>query len=150
MSQKMNASEVTILLVEDDDIDAETVVRGLAGARIANPLVRARDGIEAMEILQGTNGRQKLQPPYLLLVDIRMPRLDGLGLVRAIRSNPALQRTIIFVLTTSESDRDRMAAYNEHVAGYIVKSNAPDHFLRLARMLEYYLLIVELPPQAVA
>jgi CheY-like chemotaxis protein len=150
MGSKMNTSQVTILLVEDDDIDAETVFRGLAGARIINPLVRAKDGVEALEMLRGINGREKLTPPYLLLVDIRMPRLDGLGLIRAVRSDPNLQRTIIFVLTTSDSDRDRIAAYNEHVAGFIVKSNAPDQFLRLARMLEYYLMIVEVPSTAVA
>jgi len=146
----MNPSQVTILLVEDDDIDAATVVRGLASAKIINPLVRAQDGVEALDMLLGTNGRAKLQPPYLLLVDIRMPRLDGLGLIREIRRNQMLQRTIIFALTTSDSDRDRMAAYDEHVAGYIVKSNTHDQFLQLARMLEYYLLIVELPPPALA
>lgn len=144
----MNTSQVTILLVEDDDVDAETVARGLASAKIVNPVVRVRDGIEALQLLLGTNGKEKLQPPYLLLVDIRMPRLDGLGLIREVRKNPALKRTIIFVLTTSDSDRDRLAAYDEHVAGYIVKSSTQDQFLRLARMLEYYLLIVEMPPSS--
>jgi CheY-like chemotaxis protein len=142
----MNPSAVTILLVEDDDIDAATVVRGLAGAKIVNPLVRVRDGVEALDTLLGRSGTKKLQPPYLLLVDIRMPRLDGLSLIREIRRNQALQRTIVFVLTTSDNDRDLIAAYDEHVAGYIVKSNTHDQFLRLARMLEYYLLIVEQPP----
>ncbi|MGA2342853.1 MAG: response regulator [Steroidobacteraceae bacterium] len=146
----MNASQVTILLVEDDDIDAQTVMRGLASAKIVNPVVRVRDGVEALELLQGTGGKKRLAPPYLLLVDIRMPRLDGLGLVRAIRNNASLQRTIVFILTTSDSDVDRMNVYNEHVAGYIVKTNSPDQFLRLARMLEYYIMIVALPPTAVA
>jgi CheY-like chemotaxis protein len=145
----IHSTPVTILLVEDDDIDAMTVKRGLAAARISNPLVRAHDGVEALDILLGTNGKTKLQPPYLLLVDIRMPRLDGLGLVRAIRSNPILQRTVIFILTTSDSDRDQAAAYDAHVAGYIVKASSQDQFLRLAQMIEYYLLIVS-PPQDVA
>lgn len=142
----MNSTEITILLVEDDDIDATSVVRGLTRADIRNPIVRARDGIEAMEMLLGTNEKQKLTPPYILLVDVRMPRLDGLGLVRRVRSNPMLQRTIIFVLTTSENDRDRAAAYDAHVAGYIVKSNAPGQFRAFARMLDYYLTIVAPPP----
>jgi CheY-like chemotaxis protein len=140
-----NSAPVTILLVEDDDIDAMTVKRGLAATRIANPLMRAHDGVEALEMLLGSNGKTKLRPPYLLLVDIRMPRLDGLGLIRAIRSNPALQRTVIFILTTSDNDRDLAAAYDAHVAGYIVKSNTRDHFIRLAQMLEYYLMIVSPP-----
>jgi CheY-like chemotaxis protein len=142
----MELSTIKILLVEDDDIDAATVMRGLSSAKIANPVVRARDGIEALEILKGTNGREKLQSPYLLLVDIRMPRLDGLGLIREVRNTPSLQRTVIFVLTTSDSDRDRAAAYDGHVAGYILKSHTNQQFLQLARMLEYYLLIVSPPP----
>ncbi len=144
----MNSSDVKILHVEDDDIDAATVVRGLASAKVANPLIRARDGVEALEMLLGTNGRQKLEPPYILLVDIRMPRLDGLGLIRELRNSQMLQRTIIFVLTTSDNDQDRMAAYDAYVAGYIVKSSTQEQFLPLARMLEYYLLTVALPPWA--
>jgi CheY-like chemotaxis protein len=146
----VSAGQVTILLVEDDDIDAQTVMRGLAGARIINPVIRVRDGVEALELLQGSGDKKRLAPPYMLLVDIRMPRLDGLGLVRAIRNNPSLQRTIIFILTTSDSDADRLNAYNEHVAGYIVKTNSPDQFLRLAHMIDYYIMIVSLPPTAVA
>jgi CheY-like chemotaxis protein len=142
----MELTTIKILLVEDDDIDATTVMRGLASAKIGNPVIRARDGVEALEILRGSHGREKLQPPYLLLVDIRMPRLDGLGLIREIRNTPALRRTVIFVLTTSSSDRDQAAAYEGHVAGYIVKSHTSQQFLQLARMLEYYLLIVSPPP----
>jgi CheY-like chemotaxis protein len=144
----MNSPQVTILLVEDDDIDAMTVIRGLASAQITNPVTRARDGIEALDMLLGTNGCDRLAPPYLMLIDIRLPRLDGLGLIRRIRSNHILQRTIIFILTTSENDRDRIAAYDAHVAGYIVKSNDPEHFRALAGMLEYYLSIVSPPPSA--
>lgn len=142
----MQARQLTLLLVEDDEVDAETVMRGLAAARLVNPVVRARDGIEALEFLHGTNGRKKIRSPYVLLVDIGLPRLDGLGLIRRIRSDRALQRTVVFVLTTSDSDEDRAAAYDEHVAGYIVKSSSKDQFLRLASMLDYYLLIVSPPP----
>jgi CheY-like chemotaxis protein len=141
----LTPTSVTILLVEDDDIDAVTIERGLTRAKIANPLIRARDGVEALEMLLGTNGQPRLPPPYLLLIDIRMPRLDGLALIRAIRSNPSLQRTIIFILTSSDDERDRNAAYDAHVAGYIVKSNSPEQFRALAGMLEYYLLIVSPP-----
>lgn len=142
----MNPIEVKILLVEDDDVDAESVVRGLARADIHNPLVRARDGVDAMDTLLGTNGKQRLEPPYLLLIDITMPRLDGLGLIRKIRSNRKLKRTIIFVLTTSDSERDCAAAYDAHVAGYILKSSSPEHYAALSRMLDYFLSIVSPPP----
>jgi CheY-like chemotaxis protein len=146
--RNVNTPKVAILLVEDDDVDAKAVERGLLAARINNPVVRARDGVEALELLLGTNGKKKLQPPYLLLVDISMPRLDGLGLVRAIRGNLVLQRTVIFMLTTSDSDRDQMAAYDSHVAGYIVKSNSPDRYRDLGNMLDYYLMIVSPAPAA--
>ena len=102
----------------------------------------------ALEMLRGSNNRPKLPPPYVLLVDIRLPKLDGLGLVRAIRNDPALQRTIVFMLTTSDSDRDRAAAYDSHVAGYIVKSDTQDHYSRLASMIDYFLAIVAPPPVA--
>ena len=142
----MNALPVTILLVEDDDVDAMTVERCLKQAKITNTMVRAQDGVEALEMLRGTHASVRLAAPYLLLVDIRMPRLDGIGLINEIRNDPQLTRTVIFVLTTSDADRDKMAAYNAHVAGYIVKTGSSDQFLTLATMLNYYLVIVEPPP----
>jgi CheY-like chemotaxis protein len=142
----MQNRQVTILLVEDDDVDAETVQRGLSRAKVINPMIRARDGIEALEILRGKEGQPAAKGPWLLLVDIRLPRLDGIGLIQAVRADPKLTRTVIFVLTTSESDRDRMAAYDAHVAGYIVKSNTDAQFIKLASMLEYYLLLIAPPP----
>jgi len=139
------SQQVSILLVEDDDIDAEMVTRGLARARINNPLLRAHDGVEALDLLLGTNGQQRIAGPVIMLVDIRMPRLDGLGLVRALRQNPKLRRTVVFILTTSDSEHDRAAAYDAQVAGYIIKSDMPGQYLRLASMLEYYLMIVSPP-----
>ena len=144
----MNELPVTILLVEDDDVDALTVERSLQQTKITNKLIRAHDGVEALEILRGTHPSLRLEAPYLLLVDIRMPRLDGIGLISEIRKDPQLTRTVVFVLTTSDADRDKLAAYNEHVAGYIVKTGRSDQFLTLATMLNYYLVIVEPPPLA--
>jgi CheY-like chemotaxis protein len=141
--------ELTLLLVEDDDIDAQIVKRNLDKAKIINRLVRATDGADALDMLRGTNGHQKLVPPYLLLVDIQMPRLDGIGLIREIRADPHLTRTPIFVLTTSDDDRDKVAAYDQHVAGYIVKSNTKEELLPLMQMLDFYVLIVEPPPPVV-
>jgi CheY-like chemotaxis protein len=134
------------VLVEDDDIDAEVVKRNLAKAKIINPLVRATDGVDALELLRGQGGRDRIKPPYLLLVDIQMPRMDGIALIREIRADPLLTRTVIFVLTTSDDDRDKMAAYDQHIAGYVLKSNTKEELLPLTAMLDYYLLIVEPPP----
>jgi CheY-like chemotaxis protein len=140
----MTKSVVSIVLVEDDDIDAAAVERAIDRARIGNPIVRAHDGAEALDMLLGTNGMARLDQPYLLLVDIRMPRLDGLDLIRAIRAHPLLHSTIVFILTSSDNDRDVIAAYNANVAGYIVKSS-DIQYLKLASMLDYYLMIVTPP-----
>ena len=82
----MNGKPVTILLVEDDDIDAETVRRALEELKIGNPLRVARDGLEGLEILRGENGHEAIEKPYLILLDLNMPRMNGLEFLAAIRS----------------------------------------------------------------
>jgi CheY-like chemotaxis protein len=136
---------VNILLVEDDDGDAKAVRRAFLKAKIANPIHRAEDGIEALEILRGENGKQRLEGPHLLLVDLNMPRMNGIQLVKAMRDDAELRRTIVFFLTTSKSEEDKAAAYDLNVAGYIVKQNAGVDFLSLVNMIDSYWRIVELP-----
>ena len=136
---------VTLLLVDDDDGDARSVQRAFASARIANPIVRAIDGIDALDILRGNNGKTKLTPPYLLLVDLNMPRMNGIELVEALRQDHDLHSCIVFVLTTSSRDEDKVAAYDLNVAGYIVKEHAGQDFQRLIDMMQCYWRVVELP-----
>jgi len=136
---------IRILLVEDDDGDAKAVVRTFEKARIANPIVRALDGIEAMAILKGTDKQTKLEAPYLLLVDLNMPRMDGIQLVAAIREDPVLHDTIIFMLTTSNRAEDKQAAYSLNVTGYILKEKAGEDFLKLFSLVDTYWRIVEMP-----
>ena len=142
MGNPMKTPDVTLVLVEDDDIDAESVQRALRRASIGNPLVRARAGIEALELLRGSEGRSAVPPPYLLLVDLRLPRMDGLELIRTIRADAQLSRTVIFVLTTSDREKDKLQAYDANIAGYIVKGDTGADFQQLMQLLEYYLLIV--------
>lgn len=136
---------VNILLVEDDDGDAKAVERAFKVAKIANPIVRAIDGMDALEILRGSKGKPRLTSPNLLLVDINMPRLNGIQLVQAIRQDESLHKTIVFVLTTSSRDEDKVAAYDLNVAGYILKERAGEDFQRLIAMVQGYWRIVELP-----
>jgi CheY-like chemotaxis protein len=136
---------IRILLVEDDDGDAKAVVRAFEKARIANPIVRALDGVEAMDILKGTDKQPRLEAPYLLLVDLNMPRMDGIQLVTAIREDPALHDTIIFMLTTSKRAEDKQAAYSMNVTGYILKEKAGEDFLKLFSLVDTYWRIVEMP-----
>jgi CheY-like chemotaxis protein len=136
---------ICILLVEDDDGDAKAVERTFLKARIANPLLRAKDGVEAMEILKGTESQAPLASPYLLLVDLNMPRMNGIQLVTAIREDPDLHETIIFMLTTSNRAEDKQAAYSLNVTGYILKERAGEDFLKLFSLVDSYWRIVEMP-----
>jgi CheY-like chemotaxis protein len=136
---------ISILLVEDDDGDAKAVRRAFQKAKIANPIVRAVDGIEALEILHGTGGKEKMPRPYFLLVDLNMPRMNGIQLVKALREDANLHQSIVFILTTSKREEDKVAAYDHNVAGYIVKATAGQDFLNLVSLVDCYWRIVELP-----
>jgi CheY-like chemotaxis protein len=114
---------VPILLVEDDQIDTLAVQLALKRGDIDNPLHTACDGVEALEMLTGRNGREKLPQPCLLLLDINMPRMNGLELLREMRGDDAMRRTVVFILTTSSLDEDRKAAYDLNVAGYFLKDD---------------------------
>ena len=136
---------VNILLVDDDDGDAKAVHRAFTRAHIANPFQRAIDGIEALDILRGENGREQMESPRLLLVDLNMPRMNGIELVAEIRSDPRLHALVIFILTTSHRDEDMAAAYDLNVAGYILKERAGEDFLRLSTLVDNFWRVVELP-----
>ena len=143
----MNAHSkpLNILLVDDDDGDAMAVQRAFQKAKIANPIVRAVDGIEALEMLRGTNGRTKPDSPRLLLVDVNMPRMNGIQFVKALREDDELRHSIVFILTTSKSDQDMVAAYDLNVAGYVLKETAGQDFLNLVNLVDSYWRIVEIP-----
>lgn len=141
----MTSKEVTVLLVEDDDFDVEAVIRAFRKAKVANPVVVAEDGVEALEMLRGDGGKPKVRRPYLVLLDLNMPRMSGLEFLKALRADPELTETIVFVLTTSDHERDRHEAYKEHVAGYLVKDRVGDDFLKLINMLDSYWRVVEFP-----
>jgi CheY-like chemotaxis protein len=137
--------EVTIVLVEDDDGDMKLVQRAFSKAHVANTLVRAVDGIEALEMLRGTNGRKQISKPYIIFADINMPRMDGLTFVRLLRQDDELKDSVVFMLTTSKHDHDKNNAYAMNVAGYIFKENAGYDFLDLMTLIGGYSRLVELP-----
>lgn len=138
---ELNYKPAAILLVEDDDIDALSVMRAFSRLKIANPIVRAKDGIEALEILKN----QEIEHPYLILLDLNMPRMGGLELLNTLRHDPSLESSVVFVLTTSKDDEDKLAAYKQHIAGYIVKEKLDDGFEDLVKLLDHYWRLVELP-----
>lgn len=143
----MDHKQVSILLVEDDEVDAELVVRAFRKLKIANPIVIAKDGIDALSHLRGENGLTAVQSPLLILLDINMPRMNGHEFLTELRADPKLHESIVFVLTTSEAEKDRVAAYNHNIAGYLLKSRAGEDFTDVLAMLDHYWRFVEFPNQ---
>jgi len=140
-----NSTKVNILLVDDDDVAAEAVVRSLRKHAMDFPVTLACDGIEALEILRGTHPDLSIEKPYLILLDLNMPRMNGFEFLQDIRSDTQLHDSIVFVLTTSDFESDKTRAYHEHIAGYMVKSAVGPQFAKLAALLDNYRSTVALP-----
>lgn len=133
--------EVTLLLVEDDDIDAMTIERSFKTNRIANPVVRAYDGREALEMLQ----KKEVNSPYVILLDLQMPRMNGIEFLEALRADKELAHSVVFVLTTSKAEEDMIAGYENHIAGYFLKDQSGDNFIDLVNVLDSYWKVVHFP-----
>jgi CheY-like chemotaxis protein len=134
-----------LLHVEDDDLCLMGLERAFKAAKIANPIHFALDGIEALEMLRGTNGRARLPRPFIVLLDLNMPRMDGIEFLKEVRKDEELKKSIVFIMTTSNADEDKVAAYNLGVAGYILKSNPANAFLEATALLDTYWRVVEFP-----
>ena len=138
----METKVVNVLLVEDDEVDVMNVKRAFEKARIANPLHVARDGMEALELLRRDG---EIPRPVIVLLDLNMPRMNGIEFLGKIREDEELRELIVFVLTTSKADEDMTAAYQKNVAGYIVKANLGGSFLEVVTMLDHYWRVIEFP-----
>ncbi len=136
-----NYKEVTLLIVDDDDIDAIALERALRRLRLLNTTHRARDGLEALNLLR----TGAISTPYIILLDLNMPRMNGLEFLKALRADQMLTHAVVFVLTTSKSDQDLVAAYREHIAGYVLKQHMDRDFLEVIGLIEHYWRLVELP-----
>lgn len=136
---------VHFLLVEDDEIDVMAIDRAFKKQKIANPITVAKDGIHALEALRGVNGHDKIPRPYIILLDLKLPRMNGIEFLQEIRADAELRDSIVFVLTTSDDEMDKAAAFRNNVAGYILKSDAGNGFLRVMAMIDSYWRVVELP-----
>lgn len=135
------SKEVTVLLVDDDEVDVMGVHRAFKDLKIGNPIAHAEDGMRALQILR--NG--EIKRPFLVLLDLNMPRMNGIEFLQEIRSDENLKDTIVFVLTTSKAEEDRHKAYKQNVAGYIVKESVGSGFLNAVELLDHYWRVVEMP-----
>lgn len=133
---------LNILLVEDDSVDVMNVRRAFEKNNILNPLYVAGDGLEALEMLRT---RKVPEERRLILLDLNMPRMNGLEFLRELRADPVHGRTPVVVLTTSNAERDRVEAYDLKVAGYMLKPVTFMNFVEVMSTLNKYWTLVELP-----
>jgi CheY-like chemotaxis protein len=133
---------LNILLVEDDRVDVKNVERALRKNNLSNPLFVASNGLEGLRMLRdGTvpGGRR------LILLDLNMPKMNGIEFLRELRADPALASSTVVVLTTSNDDRDKVAAYDLHAAGYLLKPVTFANFVEVMAALNKYWALVEMP-----
>ncbi len=138
----MNERLLNILLVEDDEVDVMNVKRAFQRNKIANPLWTAGNGLDALEILRGSEIPRERR---LILLDLNMPRMNGIEFLRELRADEELKCTPVVVLTTSDDERDRVEAYNLNVAGYILKPVTFVNFVETMATLNNYWTLVEMP-----
>jgi len=129
---------LNILLVDDDEVDVMNVRRAFAKAHITNPLFVAHDGVEALERLRANDFPCDRR---LVLLDLNMPRMNGIEFLRALRADPALHGIPVVVLTTS----DKVDAYDLNVAGYLLKPVTFASFVEIMAALNKYWTLVEMP-----
>jgi CheY-like chemotaxis protein len=138
----MEGKILNIVLVEDDTVDVMNVRRAFEKGKIANPLWIAEDGVEALALLRGDAVPKDRR---LILLDLNMPRMNGIEFLREVRADPELRSIPVVVLTTSNDDHDRVDAYNFNVAGYLLKPVTFMNFVDLMTALNRYWTLVEMP-----
>jgi two-component system, response regulator len=143
-----NVEEVEILLAEDSATDAEVTQRALKKANIANPLLWVKDGAEALDFLhcRGRFSGRACARPRLMLLDLKMPKVDGIEVLREIRATPALQTLPVVMLTSSSEMSDIVRSYSLGVNSYIVKPVQSQRIFDEVARLGYYWLIMNRPP----
>lgn len=136
---------IELLLVEDDDVDVMNVQRAFAKNNILNKLHVAGNGLEALALLRGEGCESILPKTKIILLDINMPKMNGIEFLQELRKDPALRSLTVFVLTTSNQDRDKFDAYSLNVAGYILKPVDLKVFMSAVSTLDMYWSLIELP-----
>ena len=139
---------ISILLVEDNPGDARLVVEAFREGRLVNNLHHVKDGAEAMAFVRREGRYADAQTPDLILLDLNLPKVNGVEVLKQIKSTTGLHRIPILVLTTSQADADIRICYDHGANGYIVKPVEFDKFINAIRTLEtFWLSVVRLPPR---
>lgn len=143
----MAEKKIHILLVEDDEVDVMNVQRAFKKSNILNPLYMAANGLEALAVLRQENEIEPAMPQSrrLILLDLNMPKMNGIEFLRELRQDESLRSIPVIVLTTSNEDRDKVEAYNLNVAGYILKPVTFSNFVEVMSTLNRYWMLSEIP-----
>jgi len=144
-------NELEILLVEDNLHDAELTIRVLKRRHLANQLIHLKDGAEALDFVFGTGpyaGRDIRQHPKVMLLDLKLPKVDGLEVLRAIKSDPRTRAIPVVVMTSSEEQRDMVESYQLGVNSYVVKPVDFDSFSKAVSELGCYWVLLNHVPES--
>ena len=145
----MNTEQIEILLVEDNPNDAELAIRALKKHNLANKLVWAKDGAEALDFIFAAGayaGRSSNNHPKLILLDLRLPKVDGLEVLQKIKSDEQTKLIPIVVLTSSTEDRDIVESYKLGVNSFLSKPVGFDEFVKMVSEIGLYWLLLNRPP----
>ncbi|MBT3801774.1 MAG: response regulator [Bacteroidetes bacterium] len=137
----MSETQLSIMLVEDDEVDIMNVKRAFKKNNITNPIMVARNGLEALDMLT----KPGIALPKVIILDINMPRMNGIEFLKEIRKDEKLKMISVFVMTTSNQDSDKIKAYDLNVAGYILKPLSFEKFVTSVATLNSYWSLCERP-----
>ncbi len=146
----MNYNEIEILLVEDNPTDAELTIRALKKENLTNKLVWVKDGEEALNFLFATGeyaNRSKEDLPKLVLLDLRMPKVDGLEVLQKIKTDKRTKKIPVVILTSSKEDEDIVESYKLGVNSYVSKPVEFDEFTKAVSTLGLYWILLNKPPE---
>ncbi|KTD72502.1 response regulator [Legionella tucsonensis] len=144
-------NSINFMLVDDDEIDIKDIQRTFKKNKINNPVHIATNGVDALNKLLGLNGEKKIKPtPKIIILDINMPKMNGIEFMKNIRTNKKLKSLLVFILTTSNSEKDKIDAYNLNAAGYIVKPFQVSEFMEMISSLHHYWNLLEFPNKNVS
>lgn len=130
------------MVVEDDAVDMMSIDRALSKLNVANPVLHAKDGLDALDILNKRHGGRPDAEPYVIFLDLNMPRMNGFTFLETIRADEAYKNLTVFVLTTSESDDDIRKSFDLDVQGYIFKSDLEGSLKEAISLLDHDLTIM--------
>lgn len=137
--------QYSFLLVEDNSLDVEKVERSFKKLRILNPLINAKNGLEALDYIRGTGNKEKIEGPYIILLDLNMPKMNGIEFLSELRKDKEISSAPVFVLTTSDSKKDISEAHKYNVCGYIVKPIKRHQMLEALEVLNSFWELCEFP-----